>query len=397
MHSDWVVSVSFGELMLKGRNRSYFVNNAVRHVMLAVKQIPIKRTYFQIGKFFLEVEEKDLDRTVAQVRKAFGLAYVTPARKVGPDMASISAVAKEMAEEKMQRIQAETGKETVSFKVATKRADKNFPMKSPEISAQLGGNLLEAFPALSVDVHDPDFILHVDIRDDAFVYTDQVEGMGGLPWGSGGKGLLLLSGGIDSPVAGFEIARRGMALGAIHFHSYPFTSERAQDKALRLAEKMTESVGPVKVFMVNLLDTYKAVREECSTRNTTVLSRRMMMRIGEALADRYSYDCFITGESLGQVASQTIQGITVVNDAASRPILRPLIARDKNDIIRVARDLGTYEISIEPYDDCCSIFAPDSPNTKPKLEDILEEEKRLDISALIDRAMESLEIIDLSE
>lgn len=397
MHSDWVVSVSFGELMLKGRNRSHFVNNAVRHVMLAVKQIPVKRTYFQIGKFFLEVEEEDLDRTVAQVRKAFGLAYVTPARKVAPYMASISAVAKEMAEEKMQRIQAETGKEIVSFKVATKRADKNFPMKSPEISAQLGGDLLEAFPALSVDVHDPDFILHVDIRDDAFVYTDQVEGMGGLPWGSGGKGLLLLSGGIDSPVAGFEIARRGMALGAIHFHSYPFTSERAQDKALRLAEKMTESVGPVKVFMVNLLDTYKAVREECSTRNTTVLSRRMMMRIGEALADRYSYDCFITGESLGQVASQTIQGITVVNDAASRPILRPLIARDKNDIIRVARDLGTYEISIEPYDDCCSIFAPDSPNTKPKLEDILEEEKRLDISALIDRAMESLEIIDLSE
>lgn len=390
MHKDWVISVSFGELMLKGKNRSFFVNNAVQHIMLNMRQLPVTQTYFQMGKFFLELPEEAVEEGVRQLQKVFGLAYITPSRRCERNFESICALALEMMEERLEVLSKSD--QPLTFKVEAKRADKAYPLTTPELCVRLGGILLDRFPALSVDVHEPTIRLHVDVRNDAFLFLDRFPGLGGLPGGSGGRGLLLLSGGIDSPVAGYAMARRGLALGGLHFHSYPYTSERAQDKAIRLAEKMGESTGPLPLYLVNLRTTYEAIHAHCDSRYTTLLSRRMMMRIAEALADRFSYDCFITGESLGQVASQTIQGISVVNAAAQRPILRPLIASDKNDIIAQARAIGTYDISIEPYDDCCSIFAPDAPNTRPKLSDVLMEEAKLDTRSLLEEALDQLEV-----
>lgn len=254
--------------------------------------------------------------------------------------------------------------------------------------------MLTDFPGLAVDVRHPQIMLAVELREDAFVSVDRYEGVGGLPAGSGGRGLLLLSGGIDSPVAGYEMARRGLALGAVHFHSYPFTSERAQDKAKRLKTQLERSVGPMRLYMINLVKIYTAIAQNCQKKNTTILSRRMMMRIGDRLCERFGYDALLTGESLGQVASQTVQGIHAVNNAAFHPILRPLIATDKTDIISVARSIGTYDLSIEPYDDCCSLFAPEHPNTRPSLQQILEDERHLDVETLVKEALETLEIAE---
>lgn len=397
MKKDWVVAVSFGELILKGKNRSRFIKNAVDHIDLATRDLPIRERFFDCGKYFLGVEEKDLDLAMKGVQKVFGLVYITPSLRVDREKEDIFQAAKILTMEKLEKLRKENPeKEKFTFKVRTKRGDKSYPHPSPEVSAWLGGELLDAFSDLAVDVHNPDFTLHVEIRTKAFVYIDRVKGMGGLPWGSSGRGLLLLSGGIDSPAAGFAIARRGMAIGAVHFHAYPYTSERAKDKALRLAAQMTKSVGPMRVYMVNILDTYLACKEKCQPRNTTLLSRRMMMRIADLLCDRYHYDAMITGESLGQVASQTIQSISVINNAAKHPILRPFIAEDKNQIIEISRRIGTYDLSILPYEDSCSIFAPDQPNTKPKLEHILEDEKKLDLPDLIEKALSSLTIIDPS-
>lgn len=395
INKDWVIAISFGELILKGKNRSRFVKNAVDHIDIATRDIPIKEKFFDLGKYFLSLEEKDLDSAIQGIKKVFGLVYITPSLRIERKKSEILQAAQILTKEKIKKLKKENPKkETFTFKVKTKRGDKSFPLTSPEISSWLGGELLDSFSELKVDVHQPDFMVHVEIRSKAFVYIDRVKGLGGLPWGSSGRGLLLLSGGIDSPAAGFAIARRGMALGAVHFHAYPYTSERAKDKALRLADQMTKSVGPMRVYMINLLDTYLACKEHCNPRDITLLSRRMMMRISDALCQKYHYDAMITGESLGQVASQTIQGISVINNAAQHPILRPFIARDKNAIIDISREIGCYEISILPYEDSCSIFAPDQPNTKPKLESILKEEKKLDIEDLVEKALSSLEIID---
>lgn len=392
---DWVVAASFGELILKGKNRSRFIKNAVDHIDLATRDLPVQERFFDCGKYFLAVEEKDLEPVVQGVKKVFGLVYITPSLRVDRKKDDIFQAAKILTEEKLKELKRENPqKDRFSFKVRTKRGDKSFPHPSPEVSAWLGGELLDAFSDLSVDVHHPDFIVHVEIRTKAFVYIDRVKGMGGLPWGSSGRGLLLLSGGIDSPAAGFAIARRGMAIGAVHFHAYPYTSERAKDKAVRLAAQMTKSVGPMRVYMINILDTYLACKEKCQPRNTTLLSRRMMMRIADVLCQRDHYDALITGESLGQVASQTVQSLSVINHAASHPILRPFIAEDKNQIIEISRKIGTYELSVLPYEDSCSIFAPDQPNTQPKLGPILEDEKKLDVQGLMEKALSSLEIID---
>lgn len=403
---DWVVTVSFGELILKGRNRQIFVKNAEKQIKKAVGDIPTIGTYSELGMFFIEVKEAYVQATVEAVQKVFGIVYVTPTLRVAQDMEVVKEAAIQAMADKLRQIrEAEPDKQVVTFKVEGKRADKTFPLNSMEVARQIGGDVLEGIntaefassdlPQLKVDVHNPDIRLWVDIRDQAYIYLDRYSGLGGLPWGSGGRALLLLSGGIDSPVAGFSMARRGLELGAIHFHSYPFTSERAQDKAVRLAQQMSVYCGPMKLFMVNLIDSYTAINKNCKAKNTTVLSRRMMMRIAERISAEYDYGAFITGESLGQVASQTLQGLQVVDEVASRIVLRPLIAMDKTDIIRIANDIDTYETSIEPYDDCCSIFAPDHPNTNPKSADLEEDEAALDIEALVAKAMESVELIEI--
>lgn len=396
MSKIWAVSVSYGELILKGKNRCAFIRNAERQMRKALREVDVLDAYSELGKRFVEVDEKDLEHTVAQLKKVFGLVYVTPSVKTEAELQAVAEQAEWLVARKLDSLKREQPqKETFTFKVVTKRSNKAFPMNSTAFSQALGGLLLDRCPHLAVDLHAPDFYVHVELRSHAFVFIDREKGMGGLPWGSAGRGLLLLSGGIDSPVAGFEIAKRGLALGAVHFHSYPFTSERAQDKTVRLAQQMSAYTGPMNLYMVNLREVYTAINQHCRARNTTVLSRRMMMRICDAIADSYDYDAFVTGESLGQVASQTLQGISVVDKAAQRAVLRPLIATDKVDIIESARMIGTYEISIEPFDDCCSIFAPTRPNTKPRAYDMENEELALDIPALIEQAMSTLETIKI--
>ncbi len=283
-----------------------------------------------------------------------------------------------------------------TFKVESSRSDKSFPMKSPEISSQYGGVILENFEDLTVDVHNPDFYLYIDIKKNAYVYIDRIEGHRGMPVGTNGHGLLLLSGGIDSPVAGFMMAKRGgMQISGVHFHSYPFTSERAEEKVKNLAKKLSLYTGNIRLYSVNILNIQKELNKDCPEKEMTILSRRFMMRIAEKIAISNSLNALITGESLGQVASQTIEGISVVNSSVNMPILRPLIGLDKVDIIDISKDIDTYELSILPYDDCCTLFSPKHPVTKPRLEDIENSEKNIDVASLVKNAIENMEVYNI--
>lgn len=396
MEQQWAVGISYGELVLKGKNRNRFIAKAQRQIERAAEPFVIGERLQQQGKYFLTVPDAtQVDPFCKALQKVFGLVYITPALRVGKEREAVREAARYLLQ---RRLQGElTAGNRHTFKVETTRSDKSFPLTSPEISARIGGDLLTDFVeiGLSVDVHNPEIVVHIDVRDDVFVSVDRFSGMGGLPMKSSGRGLLLLSGGIDSPVAGFSMARRGMEIGCVHFHSYPFTSERARDKALRLAEELSGTVGPMRLFFLNLVKVYTEIHKHCAAKNTTVLSRRMMMRLAERLAERYDYDALITGESLGQVASQTVQGISVVNEVVHRPILRPLIAQDKNTIIETARRIDTYEISIEPYDDCCSIFAPSRPNTKPRSRDMEREESNFPVQEVMEEVLETLEVCDI--
>ena len=284
----------------------------------------------------------------------------------------------------------------LTFKVESKRTDKSFPLTSPELNAKIGADILKEYNELKVDIHNPDFTVFIDVKSSAYIYIKRTSGLGGLPLGSSGEGLLLLSGGIDSPVAGFMMAKRGMNINAIHFHSYPFTSKRAHQKAMDLAKILSKYTGKMTVYSINLAEIYKAISKNCPRRETTILSRRFMMRIASKISEKYEYQALITGESLGQVASQTIESMSVINESSRYPILRPLIAMDKKDIIEISEKIGSYEKAIEPYDDCCSIFAPDSPVTKPKLKYIEKSEENLDIESLEDEAINNMKIIEIA-
>lgn len=385
----WLLGISFGELMLKGKNRKKFINDSIKQVLKALENFEIKDHFLDNEKLFVEVNKEEFDDIVEKARMVFGLSYVYPCLQVEKDLESIEKGI-------IEYINFKDIKDNVTFKAYGTRADKSFEMNSMEIAREVGAFVLRNFSNFKVDIKNPEKKVYVDIRQKAYIYMDKIPTIGGLPMGTGGKAILLLSGGIDSPVAGFEMARRGVEIAAVHFHSYPFTSERAQDKVKRLAEKMSIYLGTIKLFQINLLPIYTAINKNCKARFTTILSRRFMMRISEILAEKYRYDGFVTGEALGQVASQTIQSISVVNDATRLPIFRPLINMDKSEIIEKAKWIETYDISIEPYDDCCSFFAPDRPATKPRLYDILREEEKLDVEALIEEALESLEIIEVS-
>jgi len=283
-----------------------------------------------------------------------------------------------------------------TFKVEAKRADKNFPVKSPEIGRLIGGAVLKGCKVLSVDVHNPDCRLFVDVRHDkSYIYQDKIAGFGGLPLGTNGKGLTLLSGGIDSPVATWMMAKRGMMIEAIHFHSYPYTSQRAQEKVEDLAAIVATYCGRFKMHVVNLLPIQEAIVENCPEEETTILVRRFMMRIAERIAQQNDCGMLITGENLGQVASQTAESLVVTDASVKMPVMRPLIAMDKVDIMDLAKEIGTYETSIMPYEDCCTVFLPKHPATKPRLERILESESKLDCEALIDAAIEAKEIVNI--
>ena len=385
-----VISVSLGEIVLKGQNRGYFENKLLSQIKKSIKDIGYDNIYKEQGKIYIEGNEDNFDLMINRLKKVFGLVYISPCIRVSKDMDQIAMAVKEGMKEKLEE------KKELTFKVETNRTDKNFPLKSPEISRELGAVLLREYGEhITVDVHNPDVYVNVDLKQYAYIYLDKFEAYGGLPVGTNGKGLLLLSGGIDSPVAGFTMAKRGVEIHCIHYHSYPFTSDRAEKKVKDLADIMTRYTGKIRFYSVNLLNIQKAINENCPEKEMTILSRRFMMRIAEKVALHNGYDALITGESLGQVASQTIQGIGATNDVVSLPVLRPLIGTDKVDIMAVARDIETYETSILPFEDCCTVFLPKHPVIKPKVEDIRKSEEALDVEGLVRDALDNMEVMTI--
>lgn len=381
-----VISVSMGEIALKGLNRGYFEDRLIKQIIKNVKDIGYEKIYKETGKIYIEGNPDDYPAIVNRLKKVFGLVYISPCIRVDKETEDIYNAAKLAMKEAIQNSNIET------FKVDTNRSDKNYPLKSPEVSRNVGGVILGEFEELKVDVHNPDIYLYIDIKQNAYIYTERIKAYGGMPVGTSGKGLLLLSGGIDSPVAGFTMAKRGLAINCVHFHSYPFTSERAEEKVKDLAEILARYTGKFKFFSINLLEIQKEINKNCPEKEMTIISRRFMMRIAEKIARHNNYDALITGESLGQVASQTVQGITVTNDSVDIPVLRPLIGMDKIDIIRIAEDIETYETSILPFEDCCTVFLPKHPVTKPKVEDIKKSEEALDIDGLVNDAIRNMKV-----
>ena len=385
----WLLAVSFGEIFLKGRNRNTFYKTATNNIKRNIKDIGYEDMYSESSKLYIKADRKDFDRLTEEIKKVFGIVYISEVVKCEKTLEDISKTSKEM-------IKYYEKEKDLTFKVESKRTDKSFSLTSPELNAKIGADILKGYNDLKVDIHNPDFTVFIDVKSSAYIYIKRTRGLGGLPLGSSGEGLLLLSGGIDSPVAGFMMAKRGMNINAIHFHSYPFTSKRAHQKAMDLAKILSKYTGKMTVYSINLAEIYKAISKNCPRRETTILSRRFMMRIASKISEKYEYQALITGESLGQVASQTIESMSVINESSKYPILRPLIAMDKKDIIEISEKIGSYEKAIEPYDDCCSIFAPDSPVTKPKLKYIEKSEENLDIESLEDEAINNMEIIEIA-
>lgn len=385
-----LLSVSFGELFLKGKNRNKFFKAAIDNIKRNIKDIGYEDMYLESSKLYIKADKNDFDDLIREIKKVFGIIYISEIKRCDKNKESIENALKEILDN--MDIKNKT------FKVITNRVDKTFEIKSPEFSQMMGGFILKNYAKknnLKVDVHNPDFKVFIDIKKYAYVYANRHEGMGGLPLGSSGNGLLLLSGGIDSPVAGFMMAKRGMRINCLHFHSYPFTSKRALQKAIDLGKILSQYTGNMRIYSVNMAEIYKAINKNRHRNQTTILSRRFMMRIAEKISEKNSYDALITGESLGQVASQTVESMTVIEDATKLPIFKPLIALDKTEIIDRALFIGSYEKSIEPYDDCCSIFAPSNPITKPKLKYIKESESNLDIENLENKAIENMEIFNI--
>ncbi len=380
--------IRFGEISLKGKNKPYFERVLLNHIKRKFKDFENINLFRKQGLIFLETSSDiSSDMVLARLSKVFGIASVSPAKVTKANMEYILEDSVSYMKELIQK------KGTKTFKVFGKRSDKNFPVKSPELSRQVGAAILKANLGLKVDVHNPDCKLYVHVREEnAYIYEEVFFSHGGLPAGTNGKGTVLLSGGIDSPVASFMMAKRGMSIEGVHFHSFPYTSPRSAEKVKELASIVSEYAGPIKLHMINLFPIQKAVSEKCRSEYSTIINRRFMMRIAEKISKNIESKFLITGESLGQVASQTAEGIYVVDSSVKLPVLRPLIGFEKTEIIDLAKKIGTFEKSIEPYEDCCTVFLPKHPATKPKKDVVEEQESKLDIDKLIDNAINEKEI-----
>ena len=392
---EMAVLIRYGEVALKGGNRHHFERILMRRIKEKVSDFMDPDIKSKGGLLIMDItkEINDLNETKkndflgrlrSKLLSVFGIDSISFALITKPNLSYIIDAAPGFVEQLRRDRAIDT------FKVEAKRSDKSFPAKSPEIASKVGAGILKAVKNIGVDVHNPDLIVNVNVRNEnAYIYEDRIRGQGGLPLGACGKGLLLLSGGIDSPVAGFLMARRGMSISAVHFNSYPYTSKRALDKVMRLKDQLAEYVGNFDVRTVNLLPAQMAIRSKAPENEGTILTRRFMIRIANIIAEEVHANALITGESLGQVASQTAESLAVTDAAANIPILRPLIAYDKRDIIGIAKDIGCYDISIEPFEDCCTVFLPKHPVTKPRLENILRSEEKLDISGLVQEVLEA--------
>lgn len=391
MNEEKILIVRCGEVALKGMNKPYFERMLAERIHKRLKaagygKASVKR---HEGLIFVRFDrEWDTVQLAGEISKVFGVASISPAVESESNMEAIGVEAvsfmEKLCEERCVR----------TFKVEAKRADKQFPIKSPDIARQIGGYVLKGLKVLKVDVHNPDVRLFVDVRHDrSYIYADKIAGFGGLPLGTNGKGLVLLSGGIDSPVAAWMMAKRGMMIEAVHFHSYPYTSPRAQEKVEDLAKIVASYCGSFKMHVINILPIQEQIVKNCPEAETTIHVRRFMMRIAEKIAERNSAMMLITGENLGQVASQTAEALVVTDNCVKMPVMRPLIAMDKIDIIAKAQEIGTFETSIEPYEDCCTVFLPKHPTTKPQLNKIEISDSKLDIDALVESAIAEEEII----
>lgn len=381
-----LILAKYGEMALKGLNRGTFEDILMKNLRRRLKKFGVFKLTRAQSTIYMEPlsEDIDLDEVLEHLQCVFGIAALCRACVCEKTMGDISAKAVPYLDEVL------SGANT--FKVEAKRADKAFPLKSPEICAELGGVLLEAYPHLSVDVHNPDATIMVEIRDThAFVHGANLKGAGGLPVGSSGKALLLLSGGIDSPVAGYRMARRGVHISAIHYVSPPYTSDRALEKVEQLCQEITPYCGNIAFFCVPFTEIQEAIKEHCPEEYFTIIMRRLMMEIAQKIAEKDNCLALITGESVGQVASQTMQAIACTDAVSRIPVFRPLIGMDKTEIVETARAIGTFETSTLPYEDCCTVFTPKHPKTKPTLAQVEQAEAGLDVEALISRALEQTE------
>ncbi len=384
-----IILCKYGEIVLKGLNRGQFEK-------LLVKEL--KKRLALAGNFSVENRQStiyvepldddcDIEEAFRLCSKVFGIATVARAAEVEKDIEAIKAAAKEYLPRFL------TGKKT--FKADARRSDKRFPMTSPEISREVGGAVLSAARGIKVDVRDPDVIVMTEIRDEkAYIHAGSFPAAGGMPIGSGGKALLLLSGGIDSPVAGFMIAKRGVLVDAVHFESYPYTSEQARDKVIELAREVSEYGGRIRVHVISLTKLQETLRDSCDEEYFTLLLRRSMMRLAERTANYCGAQALITGESIAQVASQTMHALCVTDSVVSCPVFRPCIGMDKEEIVQIARRIGTFDTSILPFEDCCTVFTPRHPKTRPDIEKVMAQEAKYDCKALEDEAFETMYIIE---
>nr|WP_317412626.1 tRNA uracil 4-sulfurtransferase ThiI [uncultured Solibaculum sp.] len=380
-----IILAKMGELALKGLNRSTFESILVKN---------IRRRLADLGSFeirkaqsVITIEPKessiDLDEAVARVRQVFGIVALSRAMVAPKEMDVILEVAPGYLEETLENAR--------TFKVEAKRSDKSFPLKSPAICAAMGEKLLDRFSHLKVDVHHPDVTVMVEIRDfGAYIHGKVLPGAGGMPVGTGGRGLLLISGGIDSPVAGYMMAKRGLQLTAIHFASPPYTSERAERKVIELLTQVAGYAGRMKLLIVPFTSIQEAIRDHCPEDLFTVVMRRFMVRIASAVAEKRDCLALITGESVGQVASQTLPAMVCTDAVADLPVLRPLCGMDKEEIVEISRKIGTFDISIQPYEDCCTVFTPKHPKTRPRLSDLEAAEQKLPLDQLVQEAVEGV-------
>lgn len=378
--------LKLGEIVLKGLNRFTFENKLKSNIARRMRHYGSFNIYIAQSTVYVEPNDDDCDVDGAweACHSIFGIASVCRCRPCEKNLDAIFAAVQDYLGDELSM--------QTSFKVESKRADKRFPMTSIQLSQEIGGRIHEAFSNLTVDVHHPGYTVYIEVRDHAaYVHGPAEPGAGGLPTGMGGRAACLLSGGIDSPVAGYMIAKRGVELEAIHFFSYPYTSERAKEKVLELARLMTRYCGRMTVNIVGFTEIQEAIRDHCPEEYFTLIMRRFMMRIAEAIANKDGCKCLVTGENLGQVASQTMEAMAVTGAVVHMPVFHPLIGMDKEEIVTIARRIGTLETSILPYEDCCTVFTPRHPKTKPILEEVEKVEAALDVEALIQRALENTE------
>lgn len=382
-----LILLKSGEIALKGLNRASFEDSLIRNARRRLESLGRFKFYKAQSAIYAEpLEDCDLDEAVMRLSKVFGFSALSRAAIVEKDFSKIKAAAVIYLKDELEAAK--------TFKVTAKRSDKTFRPASPELCAELGGHLLEAYPHLTVDVHNPDTVVSVEVRDfAAYIHSAQIQGAGGIPVGTSGSAMLLISGGIDSPVAGYMMSKRGLRMIAVHFVSPPYTSERAELKVRELCSKMTAYCGRIKLLIVPFTEIQEQIKKNCPEDYFTLIMRRYMMKIAEKLARQNDCGALVTGESVGQVASQTIMSLACTEAVVNMPVLRPVIGMDKEEIIAISRKIDTFETSILPYDDCCTVFTPKHPRTRPRLADVAAAEASLDSEALIERSISGVSTV----